>query len=361
MTEAELTHPYVQALDLFCGAGGLSYGLKQAGISVTAGLDFDHHCQYPFTENIGGSFLGCDLTTASSDDLRKHFTNPRYKLIAGCAPCQPFSTLRNGSDRKQSAKWPLLREFSRVVADIQPDIVTMENVPVLQRQEIFEEFVSNLKRLGYLVNHRIVDASRYGVPQRRKRLVLLASLLGPIRIISADELGLQGKTVRQAISHLPPIAAGETSLSDPLHRARSLTPLNMIRMKHSKPGGTWQDWPEQLRLECHKKEGGSSFKSVYGRMEWDKPSGTMTTQSYNFGTGRYGHPEQHRSISLREMAILQSFPDDYKFAPPGSEPEFTSIGRLIGNAVPVKLGFVIGKSILHHISEHEDRLSAKQA
>lgn len=345
----------IQAIDLFCGAGGLSCGLKQAGIGVVAGLDFDKKCEYPFTKNIEATFLGKDLAETSSEALKSHFKSPKYSLIAGCAPCQPFSTLSNGSDRRKSNKWPLLRQFGRVVSDIKPDLVTMENVPILQKEEIFDEFVTELKKLDYSLVFKIMDASLYGVPQKRKRLVLLASRLGPIRIISPEEMGVTQKSVRQAIGHLPPVAAGETSSCDTLHRAQSLTPINLRRMKNSKPGGTWEDWPSELLLECHKKPGGSTYKSVYGRMEWDKPSGTMTTQSYSFGTGRYGHPEQDRSLTLREMAILQSFPDDYQFVPEGEIPEFSSVGRLIGNAVPVQLGFVIGKSIQQHIIEHESQ------
>lgn len=343
----------IQALDLFCGAGGLSCGLQQAGIRVVAGLDFDKKCDFPFTENIGGIFLGQDLASTKSESLSEHFDAPKYSLIAGCAPCQPFSTLSNGSDRRKSNKWPLLRQFGRVVEDILPDIVTMENVPVLQKEEIFSEFVTGLKALGYEVTYKVMDSSKYGVPQRRKRLVLLASKLGPIRIISPEELGVVEATVRMAIGHLPPVEAGKVDGTDALHKAQALTPINMKRMKHSKPGGTWRDWPRKLLLECHKKPSGSTFTSVYGRMEWDKPSGTMTTQSYSFGTGRYGHPEQNRSLTLREMAILQSFPDDYKFVPKGTRPEFSSVGRLIGNAVPVQLGYVIGRSITLHIAEHE--------
>lgn len=353
MKTQESKAPDIQAIDLFCGAGGLSCGLQQAGIHVAAGLDFDLKCEFPFAYNIGGKFLGRDLAQTASTELSGFFKNPKYSLVAGCAPCQPFSTLSNGSDRKKSNKWPLLRQFGRVVYDLRPTIVTMENVPVLKREEIFEEFVGGLNELGYHVTHKIIDASAYGVPQRRKRLVLLASMLGPIRIVSPEELGVQETTVRDAISHLPSLSAGESDKNDPLHKARSLTPINLQRMKHSKPGGTWEDWPDELILTCHKRSKGVSFKSVYGRMEWDKPSSTMTTQSYNFGTGRYGHPEQHRSLSLREMAILQSFPDDYQFVAPGAVPDFASIGRLIGNAVPVKLGFVIGKSIQHHIQNHK--------
>lgn len=365
--EADMEHQQVesgqdiQAVDLFCGAGGLSCGLKQAGIGVVAGLDFDSKCKFPFTENIGAAFLGQDLASTPSESLAAYFNSPRYSLIAGCAPCQPFSTLSNGSDRRKSSKWPLLRHFGRVVADIQPDLVTMENVPVLQKEEIFSEFLKGLQVQGYSVVFKVMDASKYGVPQRRKRLVLLASKLGPIRIISPEELGLTEKTVRQAIGHLPPVPAGTTSETDSLHRAQSLSPINMRRMKHSKPGGTWEDWPSDLLLACHKKPGGSTYKSVYGRMEWDKPSGTMTTQSYSFGTGRYGHPEQDRSLTLREMAILQSFPDDYKFVPDDQVPEFSPVGRLIGNAVPVQLGYVIGMSIQQHINEHESLEIAEQA
>jgi DNA (cytosine-5)-methyltransferase 1 len=236
----------------------------------------------------------------------------------------------------------------------------MENVPILKREEIFAEFVDNLQSLGYHLIHRVIDASLYGVPQRRKRLVLLASMLGPIRIVSPEELGVRPSTVRDAISHLPPLKAGEVSESDPLHKARSITPINLERMKHSKPGGTWEDWPDELMLACHRKSQGSTFKSVYGRMEWDKPSGTMTTQSYNFGTGRYGHPEQDRSITLREMAILQSFPYDYQFVAPGTSPDFASTGRLIGNAVPVRLGYVIGKSIQNHIHSYRGKKNDQQ-
>lgn len=356
----QFSEPFkVQAIDLFCGAGGLSCGLQQAGIKIAAGLDFDAKCEFPFTHNIGGKFLGRDLAETQSSELEAFFKDPRYSLIAGCAPCQPFSTLSNGSDRKKSNKWPLLRQFGRVVKDLKPTLVTMENVPVLKREEIFDEFINGLKGLGYHVVHRVLDASAYGVPQRRKRLVLLASMLGPVRIVSPEELGVETKTVRDAISHLPPLRAGETSKTDPLHKARSITPINLERIRHSKPGGTWHDWPEELILACHKKSQGASFKSVYGRMEWDKPSSTMTTQSFNFGTGRYGHPEQDRSLTLREMAILQSFPDDYQFVAPGTSPEFASIGRLIGNAVPVRLGYVIGKSIQHHL-EHYESLEVAQ-
>ena len=339
----------IDAIDLFCGAGGLSYGLQKTGIKVRAGIDFDPRCKTPYTRNISGAkFFLEDIKITDSKKIEKLYRKSSLKLLAGCAPCQPFSNLRNGSIKSKSDKWPLLNEFSRLVGDIKPDFVTMENVPQLKKERIFSDFVRTLKLHGYEVSSKVVDAADYGVPQRRKRLVLLASLHGPIRLISPEELGIKKRTVRDAIEALSPIKAGETDSKDPMHKARALTPINLARIRASKPGGSWEDWPEFLKLECHKKESGSSFKSVYGRMRWDSPSGTITTQSTNIGTGRFGHPTQDRALSLREIAILQSFPSDYIFADQPDELEFTPIGRLIGNAVPVDLGYAIGLSINHH-------------
>jgi DNA (cytosine-5)-methyltransferase 1 len=340
----------IDAVDLFCGAGGLSYGLEKAGISIRAGIDFDPHCNYPYTKNIrGAKFILKDVTTVEGSSLSKFFSPSAFKLLAGCAPCQPFSTLRNGTDRETNDKWPLLDEFARLVKEIQPDVVTMENVPTLKSQSIFQKFVALLKEEKYHVSSRVVDAAEYGVPQRRRRLVLLASRHGPLRLLSPEELGVKRMTVRDAIENLPALVAGESSTTDVLHKARSLTKINLSRIQASKPGGTWADWPESLKLECHKSIRGASFKSVYGRLEWDKPSGTITTQANNFGTGRFGHPTQDRALSIREMAILQSFPKNYEFVEPGNTPEFVPICRLIGNAVPVELGFAVGLSINHHL------------
>ena len=161
----------------------------------------------------------------------------------------------------------------------------------------------------------------------------------------------QAETVREAIAGLPPLKAGEVCVSDPLHQASELSPLNLKRIRASKPGGSWKDWNDDLVADCHKKSSGKTYPSVYGRMSWDEPSPTMTTQYYGFGNGRFGHPEQNRAISLREGAILQSFPRYYKFVPKNGEIYRKVIGRLIGNAVPVKLGEAIGKSIVRHVEE----------
>ncbi len=157
-----------------------------------------------------------------------------------------------------------------------------------------------------------------------------------------------------AIAHLPPIQAGETNKKDPLHQSCSLSPKNIERIKHSKPGGTWRDWNSKLTVSCHKKESGKTYPSVYGRMEWDKPSPTITTQFYGYGNGRFGHPEQDRAISFREGAILQSFPEDYVFADFNHSINKREIGIHIGNAVPVELGRAIGLSIINHLKEYKD-------
>jgi DNA (cytosine-5)-methyltransferase 1 len=155
--------------------------------------------------------------------------------------------------------------------------------------------------------------------------------------------------VRGAIADLPPLHAGEKDAIDPLHAACSLSRTNLARIRASQPGGTWRDWPIKLLAGCHKRSSGATYPSVYGRMEWDKPAPTITTLCYGYGNGRFGHPDQDRAISLREAATLQTFPRNYRFEPDGQRIRFSVVGRLIGNAVPVRLGEVIGQSLLCHL------------
>ena len=176
-----------------------------------------------------------------------------------------------------------------------------------------------------------------------------ASRLGPIKVLSPEEFGAPRRTVREVIGALPPVAAGEVGKEDPLHSARGLSPLNLERIRASRPGGTWRDWPEALKLECHKRETGASYAGVYGRMKWDEPSPTMTTQFIGYGSGRFGHPEQDRALTIREGAMLQSFPRDYEFVSPDEPLELATVARMIGNAVPVMIGELIGKSIFAHL------------
>lgn len=235
-----------------------------------------------------------------------------------------------------------------------PEIVSMENVPNLIHEKVFKDFVRTLRANNYYVEYQIVYCPDYGVPQHRKRLVLLASRMGEIHLIPPIYAEENYPTVRNAIGNLQPIEAGEICAKDQLHRSSSLSPINLRRIQQSVPGGTWRDWDDDLKLRCHKKDSGTTFPSVYGRMEWDKPSPTITTQFYGYGNGRFGHPEQNRAISLREGAILQSFPDDYIFVDEEHPAKKRELGTHIGNAVPVELGRAIGVSIQRHLERIGD-------
>lgn len=338
----------ISGVDLFCGAGGLTHGLVRGGIQVNAGVDLDPHCRYPYEQNNQATFIEKDVRTLSGDELSAYFAKDSLRLIAGCAPCQPFSTYSLKARKiQQDDKWDLLLDFARLVNEIKPEFITMENVPQLKRHAVFQTFLASLS--GYHLWFDVVDCIKYGVPQSRKRLVLLGSRLGKIAFIAPPTAHHKNKTVRDTISSLPTIHAGQKDLHDPLHSASSLSTLNLRRIRASKPGGTWRDWPESLRAKCHVKKSGYSYPSVYGRMRWDAPAPTMTTQCYGFGNGRFGHPEQDRAITLREAALFQTFPEHYQFIPPNQSVAFNALGRLIGNAVPVNLAEAIAMSFLEHL------------
>ena len=345
--------PFIDAVDLFCGAGGLTYGLKKAGIKVQAGVDLDESCRYAYEFNNQAEFISKSVTDINLDDIREYFGKGSLKLLAGCAPCQTFSTYslkrREAESQKADGRWFLLNEFARIVGLLNPELVTMENVPGLEEQNVFGDFKNTLTRLGYHVSHQVVDCVTYGIPQRRHRLVLLASKLGEIHLMTPEECHAKQQTVRDAIGDLPTLKAGGKDPKDPMHQCSCLSPLNLKRIQASKPGGSWRDWPKELIADCHKKDTGCTYGSVYGRMSWDEPSPTMTTQFYGFGNGRFGHPEQDRAISLREGALLQTFPRKYQFMPKGALINQRAIGRMIGNAVPVKLGEIIGRSLMRHV------------
>lgn len=309
----------------------------------------DPACRYPYEANNSAKFLERDVSTISAEELEKLFGDADIKVLAGCAPCQPFSTYaqRYEVDEKDG-KWGLLYQFARLAKETLPDIITMENVPTVAKHEVFHDFVATLEGLDYEVWSEVVDSSKYGVPQTRRRMVLLASRLGKITII--DPTHKKPKTVGQSIKRLRALQAGEAAPRDKLHVTSTLSKKNLQRIRASKPGGSWRDWPEHLVADCHRTDSGKTYSSVYGRMRWDEPAPTMTTQCYGFGNGRFGHPEQDRAISLREAAILQSFPRAYKFIPKNGEVSFKALGRMIGNAVPVDLGRAIAQSINKHLA-----------
>lgn len=340
----------IVAVDLFCGVGGLTHGLINAGVNVRLGVDLDPACRFPMEANNTARFLESDVSELRPSDILAAFGESKVTLLAGCAPCQPFSSYSQSAKRETPHEdWELLSSFSSLVLSVRPTLVTMENVPPLGKQQIFKDFVDALINAGYHVDFAVVDGRNIGLPQRRQRLVLLASLLGPISIPDADRPKV---TVRDTIANLPPIEAGMSDPNDPLHASASLSELNLARIRHSTPGGTWRDWPEELVSACHARKTGATYPSVYGRMDWDQPAPTMTTQCYGFGNGRFGHPEQDRAISLREAAMLQSFPKDYAFIPNGKPVNFNTLGRMIGNAVPVLLGEYIGEALVDHVRTH---------
>ena len=341
------------AVDLFCGIGGLTKGLELSGVTVAAGIDIDASCSFAYEANNNSHFIHQDVTDVSADDIMRLYPANCIRALVGCAPCQPFSkyTKRYRKDGQTDDKWKLLYSFARIIRETSPDIVSMENVPDLSNETVFCDFINSLVELGYNVEWRVVYCPEYGVPQNRKRLVLLASNLGKISLVQAMYNPDNYPTVRDAIGNLPPIGAGEQDANDPLHKACSLSEINLRRIQNSVPGGTWRDWDESLQLRCHKKNSGKTYPSVYGRMNWDEPSPTITTQFYGYGNGRFGHPEQDRALSLREGAILQSFPRNYIFDDDLHPANRRELGIHIGNAVPVELGRAIGISIKKHLQE----------
>lgn len=342
----------VHGVDLFCGAGGLAFGLQKAGISIAAGIDLDPTSEFPFTWNNRTRFIKADVRDFTVGDLSKLYPKGAIRLLAGCAPCRPFSPFRRGTDNSSDEEWGLLAEFGRLVMGLKPELLTMENVPGLASKRIFHDFVEQLLKLGYHVDAKSVYCPRFGVPQHRRRLVLLASLIGPVRVPIGPLLPEKYRTVRDTIASLPRLAAGETDPRDRLHRARSVSETNLRRLRASQPGGTWEDWPKDLRAKCHRKKTGLSYQSVYSRMVWDEPAPTITTQAYNFGTGRFGHPEQDRSITPREAALLQTFPRGFRFVGSRERVFMARVGRLIGNAVPPRLAFFVGKEIMRVAEAH---------
>lgn len=350
--EAPRDTPRASVVDLFCGAGGLSHGFRLEGFDIAAGIDIDERCRHAYEHNNEAPFLRRDVASLDGEAIKELFVPDRLSVLVGCAPCQPFSVY---NQKNSDPRWQLLEHFAQIIGETRPAVVSMENVPRLvhfRGGEVFTGFLTTLKRLGYHTDWRIAFAPDYGVPQRRARLVLLASQLGKIAVEQPTFAPSEYRTVSDAIGHLPTLAAGDVDEKDPLHRSSRLSPLNLDRIKAAKAGGSWRDWDEDLVATCHKAHTGRGYKSVYGRMEWDAPSPTITTQFFGFGNGRFGHPEQNRGLSLREGAMLQSFPRDYSFVESDDDIEFKKLGRMIGNAVPVLLARAIARSVQRHAEEY---------
>lgn len=335
----------MNAVDFFCGGGGMTRGLMNAGIHVQFGLDCNPACQDTYENNNDIPYLNYDITQVTGAQLIEEFpilADNHNLLLVGCAPCQPFSSQRHSSHEHIAVN--LLDEFGRIVEEIMPAHVLVENVPGIEQrgETVFNRFLALLTRLGYQYEHRVLNAKDYGVPQNRRRLILIASrLIAPVFPNVTHGSGhLPYVTVRDAIHDFPALEAGHENEDIPNHRAAGLSALNMQRMvatPHN--GGGRVDWPPALILECH-ANGHAGHTDVYGRMTWEHVSPTLTSKCYSISNGRFGHPDQDRAISLREAAALQSFPNNYVF-----EGSMQEIGRQIGNAVPVLLAQRIGECL----------------
>jgi DNA (cytosine-5)-methyltransferase 1 len=318
------------AIDLFSGCGGLTRGLKDASFKVVAAVENDNKARETYAMNHRNvPLIGSDIRNVTAAMLLKStgLRRGQLDLLAGCPPCQGFSTLRarNGRAAAPDLRNDLIDEFSRLALELRPKMVMMENVPALARFEKFVSFVRKLEEAGYAVVTKVLDVSLYGVPQRRKRLILSASRVGVPRLAAEDFNRL---TVRNAIGNLP--RAGESG--DALHdipTTKRSTRIQALIEAIPKDGGSRASLPETMKLACHLKTSG--FNDVYGRMKWDDLSPTITSGCSNPSKGRFIHPHEDRPITLREAALLQGFPANYQFNEShGKE----SIALMIGNALP---------------------------
>lgn len=353
MTQAGERVP-VQVYDFFAGCGGASCGFRAAGMEVSFALDHDADAKATFEANFPDThFEFADIREVSAEAVRVRVDaeTPNPVLFSGCAPCQPFTRQNTTRPRlDQDERVPLLARFARLVETCRPDVVFVENVPGLQEldrnSQPFGGFLTRLAAAGYKVDYRPIRLSRYGIPQSRRRLVLVGSRHGVIRL--PDETHGPGTpnerydTVRDWISHLPPIRAGEEHEDVPNHRAANLSVRNMERVRATPEGGGHRDWPEHLKLKCHK--GFSGYSDVYGRMSWDSPASGLTTRCTSYSNGRFGHPDQDRAISIREAACLQTFPETFVF-----DGCLAAMARQIGNAVPVRLARLVAEQFIEHL------------
>lgn len=317
------------AIDLFSGCGGMTFGLRRAGFRVLAALEVDPVAAEVYRLNHPRVRLKeADIRTVDAAAwMHELGLRPgELDLLAGCPPCQGFSRLRtkNGARRNNHPHNRLLDEMGRMVESFLPKAVLMENVPGLRSRAVFNRFVARLERLGYKPRFDCLDAQHFGVPQRRRRLVLVA---GKGVDIPFGDMSRRRVTVRQALSGLPPAGSSGDLLHDMPER-RTPAMMKLIRAV-PKDGGSRTDLPDEYQRPCHRRTSG--FKDVYGRMSWDKPAPTITGGCYNPSKGRFLHPEEDRNITLREAAILQSLPRSFTVPPNTNK---TAAALLIGNALP---------------------------
>jgi DNA (cytosine-5)-methyltransferase 1 len=334
------------AIDLFSGAGGLTQGLKQAGFDVVGAVE--NHKTYAESYKLNhpkANLKTMDITQLDPAEYAKELgLKPgELDLLAGCPPCQGYSTIgTRNRGKRDDPRNELVYEVLRFAVAFQPKTIMMENVPALDKDVRLQKLVEKLEQIGYKVDHQVLKMSHYGVPQARRRMIMLASRVGTIKVMKQELDADKMATVRDAISFLPVV--GESG--DPLHdivEKRSEKIKKFISMV-PKDGGSRTDLGEEYQLDCHKRTTG--FRDVYGRMAWDKPSPTITGGCSSPSKGRFLHPEENRGITLREAALLQTFPVDYKFSF-GSGKQ--GIAMMIGNALPPVFIEFHARYLLNHL------------
>jgi DNA (cytosine-5)-methyltransferase 1 len=341
----------IAVVDFFSGCGGTSQGLREAGMRIIAGIDNDPDAAATYQLNFPeATFFETDVSTLPSSKIADLIAQDDVTLFAGCAPCQPFSRQKKDNGNVDSRKF-LLLEFLKFILAINPNYVMVENVPGMQNIKKddgpFKFFVESIESAGYLVTFGVLKAADFGVPQIRKRLVLLASRGHAVDLPSPTHGSglIPFATVSEWIRDLPRQDAGVASTEDPEHVSMRLSDLNMRRIRATPEGGGRLDWTDpSLLLDCHKNYSGHT--DVYGRLAWDKPASGLTTKCLSYSNGRFGHPTDDRALTIREAALLQTFPKTFKFT--GS---LTSKAKQIGNAVPPLMAKHAGQSIVRNFNQ----------
>jgi DNA (cytosine-5)-methyltransferase 1 len=335
------------AIDIFSGCGGLTEGMHQADFKTKIAFEIDAIASKAYKLNHPDTtVITKDIREVSIAEIKCRLDGETLHLLAGCPPCQGFSSIRrlNRAQPVHDDRNNLILEYVRLVTALKPYTIMMENVPGLIHFDLFKKALETLKNIGYKwIDYKVVNVKDYGVPQSRRRLVLVGSRLGEIKVAQPTN---EKKTVRQVIGNLP---KPENS-KDPVHKIfPTHTPEVQKRIELTpKNGGGRKDLPKEYILKCHQADN-VGFNDVYGRLRWDDYSTTITGGCLNPSKGRFLHPEQDRCISAREAALLQSFPADYKF--PLDTPK-TNLALLIGNALPPNFSFIQSKNIKEHITSH---------
>lgn len=350
----------LKAVDFFCSGGGMSYGMQQAGIEILAGIDVDQSCEATYRANIrNAEFILADVFELTAEELQKRLSlekNDDDLILIGCSPCQFWSIINTDRAKSEKSK-SLLKEFGKFVEYFNPGYVVVENVPgVLQKktESGLSDFIDWLRVNNYTVHFKVHEVSEYGVPQHRQRFTLIANRVSEKELapIPKVERKLNVRDVIGTHNGFPKVSAGHKDVSQFMHRVAGLKEINLKRLAVTeKDGGTRISYvnDETLAPNCHKNDT-INFKDTYGRMWWDRPSPTITTKFFSISNGRFAHPEEDRAISLREGAVLQSFPKEYIFCTASIE----KAARIIGNAVPPKYAQCIGNAIVKNNEEWQN-------